>query len=74
MRVAQWAAAVAVAGIAVWNARVGWELHPSQPEEALGNFLGSALLLACSAALAWSGRARPQSRRNERQHPDPHCP
>ncbi|ANH67090.1 hypothetical protein [Mitsuaria sp. 7] len=72
MRVTHTVAAVALAAIAVWNARVGWELQPSQPEEALGNFLGSALLLACSAALAWHGSARPQARRDPRRRPDPH--
>jgi hypothetical protein len=71
MRVTHMVAAVAVAGIAVWNAQVGWELQPSQPEEALGNFLGSALLLACSAALAWHGSARSRTRGNEQQRVDP---
>lgn len=61
MRVTHGLAAVVMAAIAVWNAQVGWELQPSQPEEALGNFLGSALLLACSAALAWHGRAKPRA-------------
>jgi len=58
MRVTYVMAAVSVAGIAVWNAQVGWAIHPSQPEEALGNFLGSVLLLAFSAAIAWHGRAK----------------
>lgn len=66
MRITYFMAAAAVAGIAVWNAQVGWDLHPSQPEEALGNFLGSVLLLALSGAIAWHALA--QSR--EHAHDD----
>ncbi len=62
------AAALAAVGLAALNAHAGWQLPASQAEDALGNYIVSALILAVAVSLGRRALAKPEPQPSAKPH------